>query len=100
MLLGISVSVPLKGLPRNQSKIQSFSGYMLRPNDIYKFMILLPKDYYLFPDNGTENLLRPNFIYIKKLDLFFSCKMIHLKFVCVVLIIASAQVVQVIKVDI
>ena len=33
---------------------------LLRPNDIYKFMTLLPKDYYLFPGNDTKNLLRPN----------------------------------------
>ena len=26
---------------------------LLRPNDIYKFMTLLPKDYYLIPDNGA-----------------------------------------------
>ena len=26
---------------------------LLRPNDKYKFMTLLPKDYYLIPDNGA-----------------------------------------------
>ena len=36
----------------------------------------------------------------KKNGIVFFCKMTHLKFVFVVLIIASAQVVQVIKVDI
>ena len=44
---------------------------LLRPNDIYKFMTLLPKDYFLIPDNGAKNFLRSFFIYIKKLELFF-----------------------------
>ena len=36
---------------------------MLRPNYIYKFMTLLPKDYYLIPSNRAKNLLRRNYIY-------------------------------------
>ena len=36
---------------------------LLRPNYIYKFMTLLPNNYYLIPDNGAKNLLRPNYIY-------------------------------------
>ena len=35
---------------------------LLIPNDIYKFMILLPKDYYLIPSNVAKNLLRLNCI--------------------------------------
>ena len=35
----------------------------LRPNYRYKFMTLLPKEYYLIPGNGAKNLLRPNYIY-------------------------------------
>ena len=35
---------------------------LLRPNDIYKFMTLLPKDYYLIPDNGAKSLFRPNYM--------------------------------------
>ena len=30
---------------------------LLRPNDIYKFMTLLPKDFYLIPGNGVKNSL-------------------------------------------
>ena len=33
---------------------------------IYKFMTLLPKDYYLILDNDAKNLLRPYYIYIYK----------------------------------
>ena len=29
---------------------------LLRPNDIYKFITLLPKDYCLIPSNGAKNL--------------------------------------------
>ena len=35
---------------------------VLRPNYIYKFMILLPKDYYLIPNNCAKKLLRPNYV--------------------------------------
>ena len=71
-----------------------------RLNDIYKFMTLLPKENYLVLDNGAKNLLRPFFICMKEMELFFVFKMTYLKFVCVVSITASAQVVQVIKMDI
>ena len=66
---------------------------------IYKFMTLLPKDYYLIPNNGAKNLLTIFHMY-EKLELFFVFKMTNLKFVCVVSITASAHVIQVIKVDI
>ena len=100
---------------------------LMRPNDIYKFMTLLLKEYYLIPGNDAKNLLTkmcidqisnnitkglvPNprqqcqklvetiFHMYEKMELF-SCKMTHLKFVHVVSITASAQIVQVIKVDI
>ena len=62
-------------------------------------MTLLPKDYYLILGNNAKNLLRPFFICMKN-GIVFSCKMTHLKFVFVVSITTSAQVVQVIKVDI
>ena len=39
---------------------------LLRPNDIYKFMTLLPQDYYLIPGNNAKNLLRPFFICLKR----------------------------------
>ena len=32
---------------------------------IYKFLPLLPKEYYLIPINGVKNLLRPNDVYMK-----------------------------------
>ena len=112
-------------MPKGWSSYHSSFKNLLRPNDIYKSMTLLPKDYYLVPDNGAKNLLRPNdtcksmtllpkdyylvpsndaknllrpfFICMKKMELFFLFKMTHLNFVCVVSITASAQVVQVIK---
>ena len=62
-------------------------------------MTLSPEEYYLIPFNNAINLLRPFFICIKN-GIVFSCKMTYLKFVFVVSITASAQVVQVIKVDI
>ena len=37
---------------------------LLGPNYIYKFMTLLPKDYYLIPDNGAKNLLGTIFSYV------------------------------------
>ena len=67
---------------------------------IHKFMTLLLKDYYLIPDNGAKNLLRPFFICMKRWNYALFFKMTHLKFVCVVLITASAKGIQVIKVDI
>ena len=39
---------------------------VLRPNDIYKFLMLLPKDYYLILGNNAKNLLRPFFICMKR----------------------------------
>ena len=62
---------------------------LLRPNDIYKFMTLLPQDYYLILGNNAKNLLRPFFICMKN-GIVLSCKMTHLKFVRVVSITASA----------
>ena len=35
---------------------------LLRPNDIYKSMTLLLKDYFLIPGNGAKNLFRPNYM--------------------------------------
>ena len=46
-------------------------GKVFRPNDIYKLMTLLPKDYYLFHGNSAKNLLRPFFHIHKNLNLFF-----------------------------
>ena len=84
-------------------------------------MTLLPKDYYLVPGNGAKNLLTKLYDVISvcqssstatrkliktifhmyaKMELFFVFKMTHLKFVCVVSITTSAQVVPVIKVEI
>ena len=85
---------------------------LLRPNDIYKCMTLLQKDYYLIPDNGAKKLVNYNMyrpIYdtttkgllpnprqrrqkldktishvYEKMDLFFLLKITHLKFVFVV----------------
>ena len=64
---------------------------MIGPNDICKFMILLPNEYYLITGNNVINLLRPFFICIKN-GLVFYCKMSHLKFVFVVSSTASAYV--------
>ena len=36
---------------------------MLRVDYIYKFMTLLPKDYYLIPSNSAKKLLRRDYIY-------------------------------------
>ena len=72
---------------------------MIGPNHICKFMTLSLEEYYLIPGNNAINLLRQIFISMKKMELF-SCKMTHLKFVFVVSITASAQVIHVIKVDI
>ena len=36
---------------------------LLRPDYIYKFMTLLPNDYYLISGNGSKNLLRLDYIY-------------------------------------
>ena len=58
-------------------------------------MTLLPN-----PRQRRQKLVENNFHMYEKMELFFLFKMTHLKFVCVVSIIASAQVVQVIKVDI
>ena len=79
--------------------IELNAGKVIELNDICKFMILLPKEYYLIPGNNAINLLIPFFICIKN-GIVFSYKMSHLKFVFVVSITASAQVIQVIKVDI
>ena len=49
-------------LPRIDQIVDALVGHVLRPNDIYKFMTLLPKDYYLIPGNGAKNLFRPNYI--------------------------------------
>ena len=35
---------------------------------IYKFMTLLPKEYYLISGNDAKNLLRPNDVYIQIYD--------------------------------
>ena len=45
----------------NEQKSSADEG-LLRPNDIYKFMTLLPKDYFLILDNGAKNLLDLNVI--------------------------------------
>ena len=95
----ISVYAKLLELPpKNFSIPGNGVKNLLRPNDVYKFLTLLLKDYYLILGNDAKNLLRLFFIYIKN-GFVLSCKMAHLKFMCVVLITASAQVVQVIKVD-
>ena len=52
------------------------------------------------PQQRRQKLVQTIFHKHEKMDLFFFCKMIYLKFVCVVLITASAQDVQVLKVDI
>ena len=52
------------------------------------------------PQQRRQKLVQTIFHKYEKMDLFFFCKMIYLKFVCVVLITASAQDVQVLKVDI
>ena len=52
------------------------------------------------PWKQRQKLVKTVFHIHGKMYLFFFCKMTHLKFLCVVLITASAQVVQVIKVDI
>ena len=48
---------------KNRYSLPRIDDLLLRPNDIYKFLTLLPKDYYLIPDNGAKNLMRPNDIY-------------------------------------
>ena len=48
---------------KNKYSLPRIDDLLLRPNDIYKFLTLLPKDYYLIPDNGAKNLMRPNDIY-------------------------------------
>ena len=50
---------------------QFHDNLLLRPNDIYKFMTLLPKDYYLIPGNGTKNLLRPFLMCMKRWNCSF-----------------------------
>ena len=59
-------------------------------------MLLLPKDYYLIHSKGTKNLFRPNrtCVLIIKMDL--SMNFLKIEFG---LNAASAQVVQIIKVD-
>ena len=52
------------------------------------------------PRKQCQKLVETIFHIHKKMDLFFYSKMIILKFMCVVLITTSVQVVQVIKVDI
>ena len=47
------------------------SGFLIRSNDIYKFLTLLPKDYYLIPGNNAKNLLRPFFICMKRWNCSF-----------------------------
>ena len=49
------------------------------------------------PRQRRQKLVKTIFHIHEKMDLFFFCKMTYLKFLCVVLITASAQVVQVIK---
>ena len=58
-------------------------------------MLLLPKDYYLIPSKSTKNFFRPNktCVLIIKMDL--SMILLKIEFS---LNVASAQVVQVIKV--
>ena len=63
-------------------------------------MTLLPKEYNLIPVNNAKNLLSPFFHIYEKNGIVLSCKMTHLKFMRVVSITASVQVVQVIKVNI
>ena len=73
---------------------------LLRPNDIYKFITLLPKDYCLIPRQRCQKHVETISNVYDKMELLFLLKMIYIEFVFVVFIIASAQVVQVIKVDI
>ena len=61
-LLGDPTPVRLVVLVRALQKLCDVDFYVLRANDIYKFMTLLPKDYYLILDNSTKNLLRPNYM--------------------------------------
>ena len=42
--------------PTRRGNIRDRRGPLLRPNDIYKFITLLPKEYCLIPDNGAKNL--------------------------------------------
>ena len=49
---------------RRSAWIETSCALLDRPNDIYKFITLLPKDYCLIPGNGAKNSLdRPNDIY-------------------------------------
>ena len=57
---------------------------------------MLPKDYYLIPSKGTKNLFRPNRTYVLIIKMDFSMTFLKIEFG---LNAASAQVVQVIKVD-
>ena len=59
-------------------------------------MLLLPKDNYLIPSKGTKNLFSPNRTCVLIIRMDFSMTFLKIEF-C--LNAASAQVVQVIKVD-
>ena len=67
---------------------------------VYAKLLVLPHNNFSILGNDAKNLLKPIFIYMERCISSFFYEMIHLKFVFVVLITASAQVVQVIKVDI
>ena len=63
---------------------------------IHKFLPLLPKDYYLISSKGTKNLFRPNRSCMLIIKMDFSMNLLKISFSHNA---ASAQVVQVIKVD-
>ena len=45
--------------------------YVLRPSDIYNFMTLLPKDYYLILSSDAKNLFRPFLMCMKRWNCSF-----------------------------
>ena len=61
-------------------------------------MLLLPKDYYLIPSKGTKNLFRLNRTCVLIIKMVYYLTMTFLK-IEFGLNAASAQVVQIIKVD-
>ena len=61
-----------------------------------KFMLLLPKDYYLIPSKGTKNLFKPNRNCMLIIKIVLSMIVLKIWFCHNT---ASAQVIQVIKMD-
>ena len=61
-LFSQNIDFEIRSIPSNGVK------NLLRPNDIYKFMTLLLKDYYLILGNGAKNLLLDQIIYVQIYD--------------------------------